>query len=336
MKVNLRINGFIAGLVLAVLAAWLMPEIGAQGGLLRTEMTSRAGVVVIFLFQGLLLPTEDLKRDLLDWRLHLFVQCYNFIIVPLLFLLWDLMFGGYINEDLRVGLLFLGILPTTISTAVVFTSLAGGNVAGAVFNVTLSNTLGVFIVPALSAWLLTSAAGVHVSVFALFSKIATLMLLPMLVGQVLRPWLKGKVVAHKKAVGRMNTGIILFILYAAFCNSIHKGVWEGEGLNLALTALGITFCMLVVIKVVVWITAGFCRFDDSRRITAFFCASQKTLAAGVSMATSIFAAGASNGQMPELGIVVLPLMCYHFLQLLAGGFLAGQLKNTMENKVPAN
>ena len=45
------------------------------------------------------------------------------------------------------GFLFLAILPTTISTAIVYTSVSGGDSVAATFNATLSNLLGIIAVP---------------------------------------------------------------------------------------------------------------------------------------------------------------------------------------------
>jgi len=59
--------------------------------------------------------------------------------------------------------------------------------------------------------------------------------------------------------------------------------------------------------------AGFSRED---KIAAMFCGSKKTLASGVPMAKLIFAAN------PALGLILLPIMVYHPMQLVICGFLA--------------
>jgi sodium/bile acid cotransporter 7 len=49
-----------------------------------------------------------------------------------------------------------------------------------------------------------------------------------------------------------------------------------------------------------------------------FCGSKKTLASGVPLARLIF------GAHPGLGMMLLPIMIYHPLQLLVCGVLAGR------------
>ena len=233
-------------------------------------------------------------------------------------------FEGYIEPDLRIGFLFLAILPTTISTAVLFSSLAGGNVGGAIFNTSLSNILGVFIVPIWSAWLLSSATGQSIPVGPLLAKIAMLILLPMIVGQILRPIFKNPAQAHKKAIGRFNMGMIFYMLYVAFCGSVKSGVWQEQGLSIVVTAIVFSIILLLIAKALVFGGVKIMGFNYTIGITAFFCASQKTLAAGVPMATSIFTSINNSASTPELGLVLLPLMCYHPLQILIGGFVVSR------------
>ncbi|MGJ3243018.1 MAG: bile acid:sodium symporter family protein [Opitutales bacterium] len=333
MKRLLQVNQFLIGVVIAVLLAVLLPEWGARGGLLRTEITTRLGVVVIFLIQGLTLPTEELGRGLLAWRLHLFCQLFIVGVVPLVFypavlLLGNLpgSWGALFAGDLRIGLLYLAMLPTTVSTAIVFATQARGRVTGAIFNTALSNILAVFIVPVWSAWLigLSAPAGEGPAVMELLWTIAQLILLPLLVGQGLRPWLKGWAKARKQSLSRVNMWIIYFMVFAAFANSIERGVWQTYGFGLLGAAFGATLSLLLIVSALAWLGSRWLLADPAERVTAFFCASQKSLASGLPMAGSIFVF-----DQPELGIVVLPLMLYHPLQILLQGALIPKLAGTV-------
>ena len=57
-------------------------------------------------------------------------------------------------------------------------------------------------------------------------------------------------------------------------------------------------------------------FNSGDRIAAIFCGSKKSIAAGIPMAQLIFAGD------PRLGLILLPLMIYHPLQLVICGVLA--------------
>ena len=310
------INSFFIGLVAVVCLAWAIPEYGIKGGSLKSELTTRIAVIVIFFLQGLNLPSEKLTEGLLEWRLHLFVQSFNFFLI--------------LHPDLRLGFLFLAILPTTISTATIFSVQAGGNLTGAIINTSLSNTLGVFIVPAWTAWHLSNISGLSVPVLPLLIKIAMLLLLPLAMGQLLRPYFKRRIIQHKGSIYGLNTLLILYILYATFCDTLSRGVGADQGAVFVLTSFGISLLLLCMVTALVWAGIRMMKFSRSSSRTALFCASQKTLGAGIPMAQTIFA-GLGTAAIPELGLVLLPLIGYHLLQLLLGSFLVGYLAKQMES-----
>ncbi len=64
------------------------------------------------------------------------------------------------------------------------------------------------------------------------------------------------------------------------------------------------------------VTARWLGFDAEDEIAVVFCGSKKTLASGVPMAKLLF------GAHPGLGVIVLPIMFYHQLQLLVCSVLA--------------
>ena len=308
-------NWFLAGLVAAVGLAWLYPAAGAQGGFLRPDITIRAGVVLIFFSQGLTLALATLRQGALRWRLHVVVQAWTFLLFPLVGLILDRVAGSRLPSDLRMGFLFLCVLPTTLSTAIVFTTLAGGNVAGAVFNATLSNLLGIVMTPLWTGWLLQTG-GQPLPLGPVILQIVLLLLVPLAVGQVFRLWLRRWADPRRVGLARVNSGIVLFIVYAAFANSVQARVWERYGWHSALLAVTGVVLLFSVVMGAAYLTIRAARLDDADSSAALFCASQKTLAAGVPMAQLIF------GAHPGLGLILLPVMLYHPLQLMVHGMIA--------------
>ncbi|MEX2380872.1 MAG: bile acid:sodium symporter family protein [Opitutales bacterium] len=321
MRNWIRSNGFLLGLLAAVGVAILFPGGGASGGLFRSEITTQLGVVVIFLLQGMILPTQSLGRGILDWRLHLFVHAFIFVVIPLLVLLFDRTLGGsvFVDPNLRLGFLFLAILPTTIFTAIVFTSLVKGNTAGALFNTIVSNVLGVLIVPVWISWVASSEAR-GAFPWDLILRISLFILIPLLAGQVLRLFFRRAAEERKAAINRINTCIILFIVYAAFSNSVVSGLWQGHGVFLVAISIPAATGLFVLVLALVYSSSVILRFSRENRMAALFCAPQKTLAAGVPMAQLIFA------DNPGMGIILLPILVYHTIQLFAGGLIIGWLQ----------
>lgn len=318
MKANwfLR-NWFLVGLVLAVAMAWVLPEGGAHGGWLPVAFLTRAGVVLIFLLQGLTLASEQIWRGLVRWRLHLLIQSFIFGVAPLVALGFVITAGRFMPEDLATGFIFLGALPTTISSALVFTTLAGGNVTLALVNTTIANIAGVLLTP-LWVSFFVRVQGESISLGPVILKVALLILLPLIVGQILRRWLHRVADARKKQFGILSSCIVLFIVYCSFSDSVVSGFWVQTGLGMSLGAVGLVLGYFALIMGAVLLVARGLRLGPSDRPAVVFCASQKTLAAGVPMATLIFGAG------PALGLILLPIMLYHPLQLLVGGALIGR------------
>jgi solute carrier family 10 (sodium/bile acid cotransporter), member 7 len=317
----LKRNWFLVGLVLSVGLAFLLPGQGAAGGILRTEITTKLAVAVIFFLRGILLPLEELRRGILAWRLHLLVHAHIFLLFPLSVLILVELAGLVVPVDpnLRLGFLFLAALPTTISTAVVFTAMAGGNSAASVFNSTLSNCLGVFLVPLWIAWLLQREA-VAVPLGFVVGQIVLLIVVPLVIGQAIKPLLWEFSAAHRKGMEAFSSGLVLFIMFAAFANSVAAGAWHGFGGDLLAGTVAATLVLFVVATAGALAAGRFFRLEAADRISLAFCGPQKTLAAGAPIANILFPGD------PALTLILLPVLFYHFIQLFAGGYLIERLK----------
>lgn len=319
MKQWLRNNWFLLGLAGVVILAWIFPEPGAREGFFRSEITSQLGIMLIFFFQGLTLSTAVLKSGLMQWRLHLFIQGFVFVVIPLATMLLLLAGGDFLPEGLRTGFLFLAVLPTTIATSVAYTAMTQGNVAGAVFNSSLANLAGIFITPLwISLWL--QVEGMALPLGQLFLDISLILLAPLLAGQLARFAVGSGMDKYKKILSSVSSGIILFIVYTVFCNSWQEGIWYQGGSQAALgAALGAGLLFVCVLGLVA-LGVSALKFEYGNAMAALFCCPQKTMAAGVPMASLIFETHR------ELSLILLPLMFYHPLQLLVGGLLAGRIK----------
>jgi sodium/bile acid cotransporter 7 len=142
------------------------------------------------------------------------------------------------------------------------------------------------------------------------------LVLPLAVGQTLRPWLEAWAQRHKQGIGLVDRLAILLLVYTSFCDSFKQGVWTG---NAAGQLVAISLVCVALFTFVMLLTAAAARglgFTREDRIAAMFCGSKKTLASGVPMAKLIF------GAHPALGLILLPIMIYHPLQLIICGVLA--------------
>lgn len=312
-----RIDWFLVGMAVAVGLAWLFPDSGAGGGWMRPEVLTKAGVAVVFFLHGVGLPFAALTAGTLRWPLHLTVQACTVLLFPLMGLALLAVAGGYLPPGLRLGFSYLCALPSTVSSSVALTAAAMGNVPAAVFNATLSALLGVVLTP---LWLAATATsgGPGLPLGPVILDLVVWLVLPLTAGQLLRPWLGGWASRNKRFTSKVDRGTVLVLVYTSFCDSVKRGVWTGQGWEALAVAVGGSMVLLTAALV---ITSTACRvlgFSEEDRIAAVFCGSKKTLASGVPMAALIFGANA------EVGLILVPIMIYHPLQLVVCGVLAGR------------
>jgi sodium/bile acid cotransporter 7 len=306
---------FLLGMFVATGLAWAFPSAGAAGGWMHPELLTKAGVALIFFLHGVALSFAALKAGALNWRLHLLVQSCTFALFPLLGLGLNALFGGHLPPDLNLGLFYLCALPSTVSSSVAMTAAARGNVAGAVFNATLSSLLGVLLTPLWVA-LVMKTSGQSQPLGPVIFDLVRWLVLPLVVGQLVRPWLGAWVTRHKAGVNVVDRVTILLLVYTSFCDSFRQGVWSGNGVGQIVL---VAFLSLAIFTLVMWLvrtTAKALAFSRGDMIAAMLCGSKKTLASGVPMAKLIF------GAHPGIGLILLPIMIYHPLQLVICGVLA--------------
>jgi sodium/bile acid cotransporter 7 len=308
-------------MILATLLAWRFPGPGAAGGWMHPELLTKGGVALIFFLHGVALSFGALKVGALNWRLHLLVQSSTFLLFPLLGFVAMKVLEGHVPAGLTLGFFYLCALPSTVSSSVALTGAAKGNVAGAVFNATLSSLLGVLLTP-LWVGVVLRTAGQTVALGPVIVDLLCWLVLPLALGQLARPWLASWAQKHKPRINVADRATILVLVYTSFCDSFRQGVWSGNGLsNLLLVILGAGAIFAVAMVATGWASRAL-GFNRADRIAAMFCGSKKTLASGVPMAKLIF------GAHPAIGLILLPIMVYHPLQLLVCGVLAERWAKT--------
>ncbi|SHN07673.1 solute carrier family 10 (sodium/bile acid cotransporter), member 7 [Pseudomonas asturiensis] len=311
---------FLLGMVLATVLAYFFPRFGATGGGMHAEYVINIGVFVVFFLHGVNLSSEQIKKGLRNWRLHVMIQAFTFVVFPVLWLACDKLLGSHVPALLMLGFFYLCALPSTISSSVALTGSAGGNVPAAILNASMSSVLGIFITPWLISLVVgTGAGGIDLSDTLL--KLSLMLLLPLVLGQLLRPLLGTFFSRHKKYTGIIDKLVILLLVYAAFCNSMISGMWQSQGNSVILTAFIGTALLLAVILLMTTSTARVLKFDHADKVAAVFCASKKSLAAGAPMAALIF------GTHPGLGLILLPIMIYHPMQLIVCSVIAENYAN---------
>ena len=305
-------------LVVAILSAVLVAALLPAGGAVATGFSwgTTVGVGVLFLLYGARMAPAEAVAGLRDWRLQGSVAAATYLLFPLLGLALALVVGHVLDDGLVAGLLFLCALPSTVQSCVVFTAVAHGNVPGAVVSATVSNLAGIGVTPVLAALLLGSTgAGPDAGAVG---RIVLQLLVPFLLGLLLGRWIGDWVRAHRGPLTLLDRGVIVAVVYAAFSRGVRQGVWSEVTPAEVLVVLGCAALLLSAVLVIGWWVPRWWGASRADRVTTVFCGSTKSLATGLPMATVLF-------PPHVVGLVVLPVILYHPLQITVCSFLAGRL-----------
>ncbi|MBN9411508.1 MAG: bile acid:sodium symporter [Burkholderiales bacterium] len=305
-------DNFVLALLGCVALASVLPARGAVavgiGGI------ANAAVALLFFLHGARLSREAVVQGLLHWRLHLLVFVATFALFPLVGLSLRPLFEPLVGAPLFLGLLYVCALPSTVQSSIAFTSIGRGNVPAAICSASVSNLLGIFITPALAGAMLASGAHAPMSLQSV-ANILLLLLLPFVAGQMLRPWVGAWVGRNKDWLKYVDQGSILLVVYSAFSDAVVQGLHRQVSLPTLLWVLAACVLLLAAVMCTLMVASRRLGFDRADEVAIIFCGSKKSLATGVPMAKILFAGH-------PIGLIVLPLMVFHQVQLMVCAFLA--------------
>jgi len=305
-----KANWLIFGEIVVIALAKTWPSFGATGGPLRPEIfISKLAVFIIFFINGIALSISGSPQELRNsFKTNLMIQLFSFGFLPLL-----AKFAAPFYPDMafRDGLMLLSVLPCTINICVAQTLSAGGNMGTAIFNAIFGNVLGVFLCPILTIAILGRSGGV--SLLATLKKLGSIVILPLILGQICRRTPLGRLSEkYSKQTRTFSTSLLLAIVYNIFSDTFLVG----------LGVSGPVLQRLVGMMPVLYL--GLCLFfwqmsrallpglDAPTRSAAVLIAPSKTLAFGIP-----FIKAAMSGR-PDLAFVLAPLLLYAPTQLLLG------------------
>ena len=302
---------FLIFLVGTVLLATFLPARGQFA--VAVGWLSIVTIVLLFFFAGAKLAREQVIAGLTHWRLHLTILACTFLFFPAVGFAASRAFPHLLPVPLWIGVLFVCALASTVQSAIALVSMGHGNVPAAIASASASQMLGIFLTPPIMSLI----AGSHGGGAGLegMAKILLEILVPFVAGHLARPWIGGWVARHKQLVGLTDRSTIIIAVYGAFSAAVLEGLWHQlppSGLavlfvvDAALLAIGLAFTGTIA-KLL-----GFSRED---RVTIQFCGTKKSLVQGVPMAKVLFAG-------PQAGMILLPIMLFHQMQLMACAFLA--------------
>jgi solute carrier family 10 (sodium/bile acid cotransporter), member 7 len=305
---------FVLMLLGALVLGWALPVRG--DALAFAQDIIFIGIFLLFFLHGLRLPRVEVAKAAKGWRVQGVMLGFSFVVMPFAGWMLAQLAIPFLPVPLVAGILYLAVLPSTVQSAISYASLGGGNVAMSVVGAALSNLAGIVLTPLLVALLIGAAAGVDMG-SGVVIKIATMLLLPFALGQAAQHWLGAWAQGQKAMLSLFDRGVILLAVYIAFAGAVSSGALLAvDGRVLVVLSLAL-LVLLAFAFGGAWGLGAVLGMGRADRVSLLFAGAHKSIATGAPMAAILFGTNA--------GLVILPAIIYHIMQLLISAPVAGRL-----------
>ena len=308
---------FLMVLIATLVLATFLPAQGQWA--VVVNWLANITIVLLFFFHGAKLARSAVLSGVTHWRMHLMILACTFVLFPILGLILARLMPDLLSPALWTGVLYLAALPSTVQSSIAFVSIAKGNVPAAIASASASQLAGVFLTPILvSVMIGGDGSG---DMLGGIGQVALLILLPFIVGHLSRPLLVEWITRYKKVIGLTDRATIILAVYSAFSAAVLEGIWSQLPVEQFVRLFGLCIGLLVLLLLLTRTLARLARFPREDEIVVVFCGSKKSLVQGVPMARVLFTG-------PDLGLILIPLMIFHQLQLMACAWIANRYAST--------
>jgi len=301
------------GLLLAFLFAWLNPEPGAwlqQMGLIPWM------VITIFLINGYQTNLKQLPRGRGIISGAIVAILINLLISPFVGL--AVASAIMLPVGAAMGLVVMATVPPTLSSGIVMTQIAGGNVPKALFLTILLNLVGIFTIPFMLHLTLESVGIIAISPWPLLQQLILIVLIPFLVGTVV------KLVIHIPPRHWLLKYTPLLCVIGTVWMSVSASADTLRDINLLLLLLLVAgaFAVHGALLLLCWLSRYLYRPEPSEWRALLFTASQKTLPVAIGVLAAL--------EQP-IGLAMVACIVFHFLQLFLDSIIASRMGRALKN-----
>ncbi|KAI3799622.1 hypothetical protein L1987_34921 [Smallanthus sonchifolius] len=161
----------------------------SPGCLAHRYQLSKVSTIGIFIISGLTLRSEDISAAAEAWPVGLFGLVSILLFTPNLS---RIILQLHLQpQEFVTGLALFCCMPTTLSSGVALTRLAGGNSALALAMTVTSSLLAILILPFSISKLIACGLGASVPTGKLFKRLIVTLLIPLILGKAFRESFKG-------------------------------------------------------------------------------------------------------------------------------------------------
>ena len=315
MLKSIKKNWFPFGLVLVVLIT--LADTGGiltdPGIWLKTHHGPDLVIILIFFLSGLVLDTSRIREGASDYLGTVISLILIFLVAPILALPFILL---PLDTGILLGLFLVAVMPTTLSSGVVMTGGAGGNMAHALLITIIANSLAVVTIPFSLSLLLnltTDSRLIEIEQIPIMLKIATLVLLPLSCGVALRR-ISSALTTFLPYTGILSQIGILSMVWMALCRG-REAIVTNIAVAIPILAIIFIFHLALILSGIAMTRLG--AIGKGRRESVILMGGQKTLPLSVILQVSLF---------PEYGVALVVCVLHHIVHLIMDAFLTSYLK----------
>ena len=311
-------------LFVGVALGWSIPIIGSTWSNIIQKndyvKMSNINVFLIFFLSGLKLKTGDIKKAVGEWKGALYGSLMILGITPLLgVLMIEIPFAV---RELSYGLGIFCSVPTTLSSGVILTGQANGNVALGLLLTVVTNLLGIVTMPLMLLLTFLNVGkntSVQIDVGILLYKLSLYIALPLCIGKLIQSYSnKTRVFVNKHKIGMklFSSFLLVMVPWMKVSTSVDKMNTVDVGSIIA--CLGIGTAIHLIYLGINLIGTKSLNLKIPERKAVVLLASQKTLPVSVTIIDFL------PDAMGSKGVMVLPCILAHFVQILIDGYIVAQ------------
>jgi sodium/bile acid cotransporter 7 len=311
---------FLVALVLVTTAVALdwTGTIAFAGNYLKARHGSDIVIFLIFIISGLIIEIEEIKSGIKDISSTLLALFVIIIISPVVAGLLSLF---PLQKGLIIGLFIVAVMPTTLSSGVVMTREAGGNMAHALFVTIFSNSISFISIPLVLSLLLSiffESQHVQIDQISIVVRLFFLVVVPLAIGLIAKSYLFKIKPGTKKKMQVLNQIFILGIVFMAASGA--SDMFGNNFKQLFIIVLLVTAFHLILLLFSYYGTKLF-KIGKGRYESVIFMGSQKTLALSVIIQLTYFS---------EYSIALLVCVVHHLIHLMIDGYISVKIKSQNE------
>ena len=314
---------FLLSLVLAFVAVIFDPSniLATIGIFLKNHHSTEVMIFLIFIFSGLLIEMDQITAGVKDIQSTVLALAVIIIVAPIsagVLCLFP------IETGVAIGLFIVAVMPTTLSSGIVMTGIAGGNMAHALFVTILSNFIGIFSIPVILSILLSffnQATALAIDQTAIITKLILLVLFPLMIGIIARAKVFKTTQLAKFKLQMLNQWMIIGVIFISLSGA--KQVLLGKGGTAIFYIVILVGTFHLILLGCSFLLVKFFRVEKGRRESIIFMGSQKTLALSVMIQVTYF---------NEFGTALLVCVSHHIVHLMMDGYLSAKMNQQLLEK----